>query len=71
MICRRNHQHLTDRARRGCDAFDRAYARFERRDAMKGQALWSDDRAFALWMDASRLVNALFPIAMSDVDGGR
>lgn len=70
MTCNRGHEHLTDRARRGCNAFDRAYARWERLDArMPGAAgLYADERAYRLWIDASRLVSRLFPIAMSDLE---
>lgn len=63
-LCRLGHVHLTDRARRGCDAFGRAFARYERRERAMPT---SDDRTWRLWMDASRLVADLFPIAMSDV----
>ena len=65
--CRLGHEHGTLTARRGCDAFNRAFARYERREVALPRPAWSDERAFALWMQASRLVNSLFSIAMSDV----
>ena len=35
-------------------------------DRAPASELWSDDRAFRVWMDAGTLVNSLFGIAMSD-----
>jgi hypothetical protein len=73
VYCLSGHEHLTQHAQRGCNAFGRAYARFERIDARyRGPDLWADDRAFALWRSAGNLVDALFRVAMSDVPtGGR
>jgi hypothetical protein len=69
--CLSGHEHLTEHARRGCNAFQRACARFDRVDARyRGPALWDDDRAFALWRSAGMLVMALFRVAMSDVPAG-
>lgn len=63
--CRKCHLHTDPRAGRACDLFDRAYARYERRNEAWG-GRWQDGRGFRLWMDAGRLVNDLFGIAMSD-----
>ena len=65
--CTLAHGHTDQRAARACDPFIRASDRFERLDAKyKGSPLWSNDPAFRVWMDAGRLVNSLFGIAMSD-----
>lgn len=71
LYCLSGHQHGNDRARRGCNAFGRAYARFERIDGRyRGRALHEQQGAFDLWRCAGNLVNRLFTIAMSDLREG-